>query len=782
MPLLWISFAFLAGLVLSGSLSAAEQNLPTATWLTLAVAGLLPILAARLPFLKPLRRLSARHPKLKLPPMLLVSIVVFGGAYYVLAKPALPPDHIAALNDQGAFKVTGVIIESPDLRDQSTQLRVAVETAAAVQDGSTGPARPVHGDLMVMLPGRTNWQYGDRVELEGKPVTPPENEGFSYRDYLARQDIYSYLAFPRTHLIAHGAGSPILAAIYRLREWAYHEVYHLFPAPEAPLLAGILLGIESDLPPGLERAFQNTGTAHIIAISGFNIAILATLFSSIFRRIFSHWWALAVSVLAITGYTLLVGAGASVVRAAVMGSLGLLGAQLGRRSVGWAGLNTLAFTALLMCLPNPDLLWDASFQLSFAATLGLILYASPLQEKFMAFAEHRLSTTTAQRLAGPVGEYLLVTLAAQFTTLPVIIYHFQRLSISSLLANPLVLPPQPLVMILSGLAVIAGLVFDPLAHLLAWLAWPLSAYSIRMVEALSNLPGGVLVLGPTSMGTAALLGGVALLPAFIQVSGGQIRQYLVKWLTPGALIMVTALLSAFLWRMVYSAPDGQLHLVLFEQDGQAAVLIRDPDGQALLINGGPSANRLSSALGRWLPPLGHQLDGLVITQSQPEALESLSAVLERFPVKQAWWAIEPPDNRSGRALIQVLEEQDVTSTGLPPGGGLSLGNGTSLTVLHDGENGSAIQIEWKHFRMLLPDGVAPSTLRDEMQPGLLLITAQDLAEISPSAFQDLAPRTVIVTALENPIEPLPEHWIRLPRWGWLAIDTDGQQMWLRQGR
>ena len=92
----------------------------------------------------------------------------------------------------------------------------------------------------------------------------------------------------------------------------------------------------------------------------------------------------------------------------------------------------------------PDSLWDVGFQLSFAATLGLILYAGPLQDGFQRLMSRWLGPSLAQRLAGIVGAYFLFTLAAQITTLPIMAYHFRQVSLLALVANPLVLPPQPL--------------------------------------------------------------------------------------------------------------------------------------------------------------------------------------------------------------------------------------------------------------------------------------------------------------------------------------------------
>ncbi len=551
MPLLWLSLAFIAGLVLGNSLS-----LPYFLWLILAAASLLlwPLLR-RFP-LRPLRWLATVEPRLFVPPILLLACLALGAWRITTSGPDLATGHIAAANDHGTYRIVAVVEAPPDRRERSTLYRLRAEQVTMLDESGapSAPLQPAHGSILALIPGKADWQYGDCLEVEGQPVNPPENDEFSYRAYLARQDVYTYLTYPRVRLVAHDAGSPLKAVIYRLRDWAYAEVNHLYPAPESALLSGILLGIDSDMPDELAQAFRDTGTAHVIAISGFNIAILAELFSKIFGKICSRWIATLLSILAIFAYTLMVGGTASVVRAAIMGSLALIAHQIGRRS---AGASTLALTAALMCVPSPRLPWDPSFQLSFGATLGLILYGDRFQQGFTRLLERRLSSEKARQIAGPVGEYVLMTLAAQTLTLPVILYHFQRLSVSSLLANPLVLPPQPLVMVLSGVAVIAGAVSDPLAHLLAWMAWPLSAYTNRMVEAMAGMPGGVLVLGKLNESSVFLMYLAVLAP----VAAKRLPGLLKNAVTPALLLTCLGLAAVLAWRGVWAAPDGKLNLV-----------------------------------------------------------------------------------------------------------------------------------------------------------------------------------------------------------------------------
>jgi competence protein ComEC len=200
-------------------------------------------------------------------------------------------------------------------------------------------------------------------------------------------------------------------------------------------------------------------------------------------------------MLGIGMYTVLVGPSPSVLRAAIMGCFALVARQLGRQT----GINTLAITAAVMAGFNPGILWDPGFQLSFAATLGLVLYAEPLQTWFTNLLTRRLPLSTARVIAGPVGSYLLFTLAAQVMTLPIIAYHFQRVSLVAILANPVVLPAQPPVMILGGLATLLGMAWQPLGQVFAYLAWPFVAFTIRAVETFATFPGGNILLGSVSL-------------------------------------------------------------------------------------------------------------------------------------------------------------------------------------------------------------------------------------------------------------------------------------------
>jgi len=432
-----------------------------------------------------------------------------------------------------------------------------------------------------------------------------------------------------------------------------------------------------------------------------------------------------------------------------------------------------------MCLFNPNMPWDVSFQLSFLATLGLMLYGERFQNGFIALLEKRLPSQTARRIAGPVGEYFLLTLAAQVMTLPVILFHFQRLSISSLLANPLILPPQPLVMVLGGLAVLAGLVSDPLAHIIAALAWPLTAYTIRGVELLAAIPGGAVVLGDFNFATLLLAYGVVLAP----LTGQRFPNLMRNLLKPGLLIAGAGLLAALLWRGVLSAPDGRLHLVVFDVEESQVLLLRGTGGETLLVNGGPSSVQLNDILGRWLPPFNHKIDALVINSSKSDAFSSLTGILERYPPGLALWGCLAPDTRTGDRLVSALEDGSVPSYPIIVGDALAFGSDPRLEVLESTGEGSALLLHWDNFRVLLPGGLPPERLptADLANLSLIVLEERDLEETSPEEWLTFGAQAVIYTT-EDPFEVSTPNWLKTHPGGWIAVETDGTQMWVERSR
>ena len=807
MPLLWLSLAFIAGI-----LFAAKLALVTADWLLLgAVALSLQLLWPILPLLKHIgKRLpilrnvhNAVINKIRLPVLFVILALCLGGARYQAAQPHLNPGFIAWYNDtQIKLIVEGSMVEPPEERDSYTNLQISVKRLRSENDLLF---QPVEGRLLARVPPGGNWRYGDQVRLEGRIETPggsnPVERGdFSYQDYLRRQGIYSAMSSVQVHLLHHDQGNPILALIYSVKARSLNLVYRLWPDPEASLLAGILLGVETGIPAQVQQAFQDTGTSHIIAISGFNMSIVAGLFASLFGRFLGPRKGAVASVLGIGAYTLLVGAGASVLRAAIMGGFALFARQVGRRQ---DGLNSLAFTAFLMSLLNPEVLWDVGFQLSFAATLGLVLYADPLAQAFLRLAGRCLPTTTAEKLAGPVGEYCLFTLAAQLTTLPVTIYHFQRFSLSSLATNIAVLPAQPPVMILGGLALMLGLVYYPLGQLAALLAWPFMLFTIRVVEWFAGLPGGVLATGRITLAVVgiyyiillALTFGATRFKSWFERRWGNLK----TMLSPALALAALSILTVVVWQAVLIIPDGRLHITMLDVGSGDAVLIQSPAGHRVLVDGGPKASLLSDALGRRLPAFERKLDYLVVAGISAEQIGALPRNIERFPPQAVLWAGSPLGTPEARALQQTLNQAQITITPSETGQMLDLGDGAHLRLLAVSQRGAVLQLEYGDFRLLLPIGLnfdMLTTLQAEharLPVTALLLAESGYATINPPEWiAKLRPQVILLSvAVDDRYgRPSPEtleavkgySLLRTDKNGWIELTADGKEMWVEVER
>ncbi len=374
------------------------------------------------------------HPLWRWSPWVCAGLLLGAGRFW-LARPRIDARHIAAYNGIGQATLEGVVVGEPDRRPTYTNLRVAVEQLHLPD----GELLELHGQVLVKAPPYPRIRYGDRILATGLLEEPPAFDSFSYKDYLARQNIHTLLRRAEITVSASNQANPLTGLMLRFKDYALERLLAMLPEPQAALLAGILLGVESGIPDDLNTAFSLTGTSHIVAISGFNITIIAGIFAALARRIGGEKRELPIALTGIWVYTLLVGASAAVVRAAAMGSLAIIARRGARRL---HGPTSLAAAAWLMSLHNPWVLWDVGFLLSFAATAGLIFYTEPLTRLFLALFTRITSQQTAERLVGWFSDALIVTLAAQITTTPIIVAVFGRLSLVTLLTNFLILPFQ----------------------------------------------------------------------------------------------------------------------------------------------------------------------------------------------------------------------------------------------------------------------------------------------------------------------------------------------------
>jgi len=374
---------------------------------------------------------ARRRPRIALAALCL-ALATLGAARLAAVRPTLAANDIATRNDGEPLAFRGTVAAYPDARGTYTNLNVQV-----TETRTGGGWEPATGHVLVRTAPYPAFDYGDRLEVWGKPETPPVFPDFSYKDYLARKGIRSLVRYARVSKWGSGAGQPLFTLLYGIRSRAQQVIAQILPEPQAALLTGILLGLEAGIPRDLMADFNATGTTHIIVISGFNITIIAGLFLALGRRTLGRKWATYVTVAGIAVYTVLVGADAAVVRAAFMGVLYVWSLHLGRQT---EAVTSLVFASFLMTLLNPWTLWDLGFQLSFLATLSLIRFTPALQARFEASLDRLWHRPVPPPLLALLNDALIVTLAAQIMATPLIVAVFGRLSLVSLLTNFLILP------------------------------------------------------------------------------------------------------------------------------------------------------------------------------------------------------------------------------------------------------------------------------------------------------------------------------------------------------
>ena len=316
-------------------------------------------------------------------------------------------------------------------------------------------------DLVLVSTDRyQNISYGDEVEVKGKLEIPESFETdlgrvFDYEGYLKAKGVEYRVSFATVEVLGDGYGNPVLGVLLRGKRIFMDKVESLVPEPAAGLSEGLLLGVKQALGTELETAFRQTGIIHIVVLSGYNVMLVVVFIMYVLGQFLAQRSRVVVGVVAIIAFAFLVGLSATVVRASIMVSLLLVVQATGRT---YLVLRGLLLAGAIMVLHNPLLLvYDIGFQLSFLATLGIVLIA-PHLERYLS---------KVPTFAG-VRTFLVATVATQIAVLPLLLYQIGEFSVVSVLVNVLVLPMVPVAMLLTFGVGIAGFIMPALAPLLVY--------------------------------------------------------------------------------------------------------------------------------------------------------------------------------------------------------------------------------------------------------------------------------------------------------------------------
>jgi competence protein ComEC len=566
-----------------------------------------------------------------------------------LNGPAAPP--VAIPDGDGPWPGIVAGVGSPRDGQQSTTLDLAL---------ATGSLR-----VAATLPRYPEVAPGDRVSVGGRLEPLPDDDG-GYGTYLRRIGAGATIRARSLERLA-GDGAPA-GAIETARRASGEALTRALPEPEAGLAAGILIGLRDRVDRDLAAAFTTAGVSHVVAISGWNIAIVAALVGALLRSRLGRRPRSLVTLVAIVAYTIAAGGSASVVRAAVMAAVVLLARESGRAG---AAATALGWAVGLLLLADPATVGDAGFQLSVLATAGLIAWATPITT--------RLRSVRGGVVPGWLAESLGVSFAAEAATLPVVLAGFGRFAVLAPAVNLVVVPLVPPAMAAGALALIGGwlgLAGAPpaLAVLLGLPGWLVLAVLVALVRAAAALPFASITLPAPWSSVAGLLVGIAVLA----IASQRVRRVGAGWLAararrvrtaagprgdrvakPGAsqgeattasrqvaasgtrrrprrgVQFGAAALALCLIVVVLAAanrPDGHVRVTVLDVGQGDAILVEGGRGGRLLVDGGPDPDRLLIALDARLPAWDRRIDLLVLTHPHEDHVAGLALLLTRYHV------------------------------------------------------------------------------------------------------------------------------------------------------
>ena len=533
---------------------------------------------------------------------------------------------------------------------------MVVETVGSPREGhQVATVRTADGSvaglrLAATLPRYPAIEPGDRVVVGGRTRPRPDSP---YGQYLERLGAWGTLDARSMELLARPVDPGTLLEGWR-RD-AGEALTRVLPEPEAGLAAGILIGLRDRVDRDVAAAFTTAGVSHVVAISGWNIAIVAAAVGAMAGRLGRRRRAIVTSV-AVVSYIVFAGASPSVLRAGAMAGVVLLARESGRSGRAAAALGWAAF---LLLLAEPGLVSDAGFQLSTLATAGLVAWATPLTEC--------LDRLTRGRLPRWLCESLGVSLAAQAATLPVVLASFGRLAIISPVVNLLIVPLVTPAMAAGLIALVGGLLVSlgaptAVGAILAAPGWVSLRLMIVIVEATAAVPFASVTFEPVVgavLGIVTALAGVVVVllrkrrrgpshrgatAASDPVDRGSApsmkradtarpqahgkRSSVAARLATMSLIVAVTVVGA----VVVTRPASTARITILDVGQGDAILVEGSRGARLLIDGGPDPDRLLVELDRRIPPWDRRLDAVILSHPHEDHVAGLALLLDRYRV------------------------------------------------------------------------------------------------------------------------------------------------------
>jgi competence protein ComEC len=392
--------------------------------------------------------------------ILLLIVIALVRFFFFLPE---PPDYGNAVGKE--VEVTGIVINAPDVRLNNQRITLKPENQET--------------NILVVIPKEIEVAYGDKVIARGVLETPENfmtssGKEFNYERYLANQDIYYLINKADIEIISSRNGSFIKRGLFKFREMFMKNIGRVIAPPQSDLADGLILGARGGFDTTMRDEFITTGTIHIIALSGYNVTIVAEGVMRVLGLVLLGAASTVIGIIVVLLFVIMAGASSTAVRAGIMAVILLFARMTGRTYDAGRGL---VIAGLLMIAYDPRVLVDVSFQLSFIATFG-VLFITPKVIVWVRFLPMFFS----------FRELVATTIAATISVLPLLLYTTGIFSVVSLPANILILPLIPLTMFFSFLVGVFGFISPVLSMPFAYVADLLLSYILSIIHFFASLP------------------------------------------------------------------------------------------------------------------------------------------------------------------------------------------------------------------------------------------------------------------------------------------------------
>ena len=648
----------------------------------------------------------------------------------------------------------GVICENPELSPDRTELTVSANRLI----GNDADTR-IEGLILLNVEGRQEFKYGDAIRFKTRLKVPHNFQnpgGFDYAKYLRYKGVMvrGFIGEPAGIVILReNQGNIVKLHLERFRTDVKQFIMENSSSPEGEIIQAMILGDQKEIPKEVMENFNKTGTTHIIAISGFNIGIIAFLSFILIRLIMksSTYILLRFNIVKVSTvfaivpviiYTFIAGMGISVVRAAIMAVTFMIAIIFGKDRDLY---NSLVLAALIILVISPPSLFDVSFQLSFMAVWAILFITPRLTMMIPDGRREEMPRyrVWAVKIYQNIIMFLIVSLSATLGTLPLIVFYFNRVSTVVLLSNLFIVPILGIIAIPVCSAIIIA---APLSHGLALVFLHISSFlvkvSISMVDFFASFPGSSFFLGtPTFIEISAyylfLIVAVKLIDAWKKKEGDSAES---KSFPSAFQLRLAAAALAVLFAIdalyLYMKDRGNINLVVTAIDvGQgSSALLRLPGGKKILVDGGGiydnnfDIGKYVVAPFLWYERIRH-IDIVVLTHPHPDHLNGLIYVLSNFNVNEVWTNGETAEGDTYKDFMKIVNEKNITHrimservgnirfnnvtiSILNPTGTIELENDVSRRFDKTNNDAIVMMIAMGDVRVLLPADISePSEMR-----------------------------------------------------------------------